>query len=150
MIKPMLAEEYTGNVNLPVYSQYKMAGCRCLVSKTKIEPRLGNSLSVLPGIADIQKYLPDDVTLDGELWLPCLTFEEILSRVKTNDGRKLEYHVFDIANTKTVFSSRMRKLRTVVKETEFIKIVNTQLVQTQTELDSLYKSYLKEGYEGLG
>lgn len=99
--------------NWPVLVQPKIDGLRLLASvgetgeielktrKNKYHPHLQH---IRTEVMRLMSYLPPEMTLDGEIWSPNLSFQEITSIGNSNlikrDPREelLQYHVFDIAD----------------------------------------------------
>jgi DNA ligase 1 len=144
-----------------VYSQPKLDGMRCIVSKDGMFSRLGNPVLSAPHIFDALKPLfkkYPEIIIDGELYADSLKddFSEIVSLAKktkptpadiAESAEKLEYWVYDII-TDDVFAIRYKNLSQMLKGIPGIVIVPTQPATSQTDLDKLYQGYIAKGEEG--
>jgi ATP-dependent DNA ligase len=99
--------------------------------------------------------------LDGELYLHGRPLQEIAGiarrdRVKGDelDEIMLQYHVYDCFFTDELampYSERRIRLEDICRmfaELEYVQCVETHYVNTQEELDRLYRQFLDAGYEG--
>ena len=89
-IECMLADKYDAkkHVNFPYYSQPKLDGVRCLVSKDGMQSRNGKPIISAPHIREaLEQFFQEfpDVVLDGELYNHDLKndFEKIISDRKS-------------------------------------------------------------------
>ena len=114
-MEPMLASTYVPIAESPsrkntYYTQPKLDGVRMLawVSTSSSSTRLNMSTRngkplkhLIPIFEPWLRDLPGNVVLDGELYTPGSTFQEIVSMVKntkdtTEAELRLEFHVFDV------------------------------------------------------
>lgn len=163
--EPMLAfkyEDYKSEIKFPVYSQPKLDGIRCIVTKEGMFSRNGKAVISAPHIRrNLEKLFEKFPTLilDGELYTDKLNndFNKICSLVKRTkpsaeelieSEKMIEYWVYDIfSNVK--FSSRNDILNEFLSQSfDMVKIVKTNLCNNQKELDNLYEKYMADGYEG--
>lgn len=168
-LDPMLAkdyEDYKDKLAFPVYSQPKLDGLRCVVTRQGAFSRQWKPFVTLQHIRDTVQPLfdiyPDLLALDGEMYSHELKdqFEAIVSIVKQPKATQediekckhsVQYHVYDIITDRdhlfnqrqTDFSLMLRGLRS-----PYVKSVSTIAVHTQAELDGIYQQYMTEGYEG--
>lgn len=175
-ILPMLAHDLTKTTKLPpfpMYIQPKLDGVRMVVHCVKegslqMTTRTGKDVYFMDHIRDVLSGVmrPGEV-LDGELYTPDKTFEEITGIVrksvrehsKDEDARSICYHVFDAftlgGGEATPFRERTRFVQEVLgrinREHPFSSaIINvpTNLVRTSTEADELHEQNVSNGYEG--
>ncbi len=158
-IKPMLASEF--NIKKikdnSVYTQPKLDGVRCLArvedGEVKLYSRGGKSLDLLPHINKSLESLKgyDSMCIDGEIYIHGFDFQELVSATKKINHLtpKLQYHVFDciVPDKNTTFKDRFDALKNINFD-DNIKLVET-LEINKANLESVYKSYLFNGYEGL-
>jgi len=88
--------------------------------------------------------------LDGELYLHGTKLQSIVSYVrneKKEEHNKLEFHIFDMPSTK-VWSIRSQGLA-LIKETEFVKVVDSFIVESHGELEQQLNMFLSDGYKGI-
>ena len=147
-----------GDIDFPVYVSTKLDGIRCVTIDGELKSR---SLKPIRNKA-LQKYYKHlckvcvdfDCVLDGELFSPELTFQEITSFVMSEDKEPpehLKFYVFDVFSMDSpddVFSKRYKlyKHNAMVANLKFLK---QEIVNNQEELDEMFKVALEEGNEGL-
>lgn len=168
--EPMLAQKFDDHkddIQFPVYSQMKLDGIRCVISKDGMATRNGKKIISAPHIFESLKSFFNknpNAILDGELYTDKLNndFNKICSLVKrtkpTEEELKesaatIEYWVYDapvvgVFTEENNFLDRFNLISTLLKDINKIKIVKTVEVNSNTLLDALYGSYLEEGYEG--
>jgi ATP-dependent DNA ligase len=168
--EPMLAnkwEDRKDKVSFPLFSQPKLDGMRCIIKKDGMWSRKGKKIVSAPHIFEelksIFSVIPN-VIFDGELYADKLAqdFSKIISLAKktkpTDEDLKeskdlLEYHIYDFPSSST-FSERNKNLFSTITKlmasnrNSKIRFVETTKVANQDELDTLFASYLKQGYEG--
>jgi DNA ligase-1 len=173
-LDPMLAKDYADykdKIAFPVYSQPKLDGLRCVVTRHGVFSRQWKPFATLQHIRDelqplFDKY-PDLLAFDGEMYSHELKdkFEEIVSIVKQPKAsaadierckNSVQYHVYDII-TETPHEFKQRQidchvmLRWLCQKTNekcSVLWVETLPAFDNNELDKLYRSYMSEGYEG--
>jgi DNA ligase-1 len=167
----MLASKYDPkkHTDFPYYSQPKLDGIRCLVSKDGMQSRNGKPIISAPHILEALEPFFDkypDVVLDGELYNHDLKdqFEKIVSLVRKTkptaedlkESKELvQYWVYDcmtdydfagrnqmIADIFETFDSKYRK------ENDSIGRVNTTVVDNEHNIETMLGHYLEQGYEG--
>lgn len=153
-MKPMLATNANlSNLHFPYYASPKLDGVRCLI-------RDGVALSRnLKPIRNeyVQNILGDTRFngFDGELIVGSPTAEDVFrktsSAVSTIEGEpEIRFHVFDdLTYPSAAFTARLNGLRIKVPHQSVISLVDQRLVTLFSDLESLEKTYLEEGYEGL-
>lgn len=154
-IQPMLAlDGKKVKFSFPVKLQRKYDGVRAIKILIDGEQKLlsrGNKIYSVQHIEDELKrmFLPEVMT-DGELYCHGVPLQKILSWVKRPqlDSLKIEYHIYDIPNSKP-WSERQTELESLrIPEDSCIKIVKTYSVNSMDELNKLHDQFIEEGYEG--
>lgn len=157
-------EDYEDKIKFPVYSQCKLDGIRCAISRHGMFTRNGKEIVSCPHIlfslADVFKAFPD-LVLDGELYNHELkdNFNKICSLVKKTKPTKedieesekiVQYWVYDAAVPNLVFFARMVMIETVFNKhkNQYIVTVPTYECKSKKELNVLYAEFLEKGYEG--
>jgi len=176
--KPLLApnkQPDLDELNYPLLTSYKLDGIRCIFYKGQI---LSRSLKPIPNKQLREKFEPIraytekyDLILDGEIYSPDLTFQEITSFVMTQDFedkkaikkfgeiKKIPYHLkfycFDAVeknNLSQFYADRILNNVIPLIYTDIIKlieIVTQDIVKSKQEVELYFEKALKEGYEGL-
>jgi len=162
-VEPMLAKKY-GEIDFtfPVYTQPKLDGMRCIVTKDGMWSRTGKKVVSAPHIYDALKPLfsqDPNYIFDGELFCNKYKndFNAIISLSKQTkptpedlvlSEKHLQYWIYDLPSSKKVFSERFADLKNLIPNHKSLVIVPTDHVNTQEELDSFYAEYQKDGQEG--
>lgn len=162
-VEPMLAKKY-GDVEFtfPVYTQPKLDGMRCIVTKDGMWSRTGKPVVSAPHIYNALKPLfsqDPNYIFDGELFCNKYKndFNAIISLAKQTkptsedlvlSEKHLQYWIYDLPSSKKVFSERFNEIKKLIPNHKSLVVVPTDLVNTQEELDGLYAEYLKDGQEG--
>lgn len=162
-IEPMLAKKY-GEIDFsfPVYTQPKLDGMRCVVTKDGMWSRNGKKVVSAPHIFNALKPLFDinpNYIFDGELFCDKYKndFNAIISLAKKTKPTQedldlseqyLQYWIYDFPSSNKVFSERFEDIKKLIPTHKSLVIVPTNFVKTQEELDALYSEYLKDGQEG--
>jgi DNA ligase-1 len=166
--EPMLAtkwEDRKDKVEYPIYSQPKLDGIRCIVSKNGMFSRNGKPIVSAPHIFEALKPVFDEnpeYIFDGELYADKFAndFNKIVSLVKktkptaedlVESKSVIEYHIYDFPSCKKKFSTRIMDLALVFLDYQIgrvCKLVSTQIVFGDEEVMELYGNYVDEGYEG--
>lgn len=162
-VEPMLAKKY-GDVEFtfPVYTQPKLDGMRCIVTKDGMWSRTGKLIVSAPHIYNALKSLfleNPNYIFDGELFCNKYKndFNAIISLAKQTkptsedlvlSEKHLQYWIYDFPSSNKVFSARFADIKKLIPDHKSLVVVPTNLVNTQEELDSLYSEYLKDGQEG--
>jgi len=141
MVLPMLANKWEDKKRMikePFYVQPKIDGVRLIVSKHGCYSRTGKEVK---GVEYLAEGLKEGEYLDGECYLPDVSFEEITSIFKT-DPKRLKYYVFDYFDMKRpelTFEERMKGRVNI----------ETKLVGSKEEIEENHDRYVREGYEGI-
>ena len=168
-ILPMLAHEYSKHgKKLPdvVCMQPKIDGIRLLVGRVsdtevKAYSRSGKRLAVPHILQALAPILRRAQFVDGELFAPSLTFEQLsgLARQQSLEGKDaLQFHVFDCfdfdekkgAPSEQGFWDRFYILRERLERLEgnVVKLVPTDKLP-KADVAQVLNRYVEEGYEGL-
>lgn len=156
----MLAGKFTDEkAAFPCFVQPKIDGVRCLFDGRRTWTRNGK-----PHIQAIQKRLSgidisgikERIILDGELYSPGKSFQEIVSAVKRNQRltHDLRYYVFDLLvldEPSLAFEARLQYLKKLKKEninTPYT-MVSTIPCTTLSGLKDFHKKFVNAGNEGL-
>lgn len=166
--EPMLAKEYeVGKINFPVYSQPKLDGIRCIVTKDGMFSRNGKPLPNAPHIyKQLEGFCKEwRIHFDGELYNHEFkeNFNKICSLAKitkpnpdtlAESERLLQYHIYDcypIDTPDMKFIDRYEILNNVFDsliDCQFIEQVNTLEAKNKHDLDMFYEIHVRVGYEG--
>lgn len=168
-VKAMLAHkygEYETDFN-DCYSQGKLDGMRCLVTRDGMFSRGGKPINSAPHIFEALKsvFIEDpDFVFDGELYASHLRndFEKLISLAKKSKPKPedlveseqhLQYWMYDIAagvEGNANFVSRNALLRQIVRaqDKSCLVFTPTEKVRDQEHMDELYAGYLADGQEG--
>jgi len=162
--KPMLAnkwEEYSNDITYPIYSQPKLDGIRCIVKKDGMWTRNGKAIISAPHVYERLKPLLDknpDLIFDGELYADKFAndFNAICSLVKKTkptkedldeSAQKIEYHIYDLPSHNNTFTKRYAEL-CKLNLPDCCVVVETNLVESEDDVDMLYGNYVAASYEG--
>jgi DNA ligase-1 len=167
--EPMLAakwEDCKDKVTYPIYSQAKLDGIRCVVTKNGMFSRNGKPILSAPHIIDSLRNLflvNPDLILDGELYCDKFAndFNKIVSLVKKTkptdadlkESKKyIEYHIYDLPSSDKNFVHRAYDLgilfETYLEMGKYCRIVQTYKVANEKAVEELYGGYVEAGYEG--
>jgi len=173
-LDPMLAKDYADyadKITFPVFCQPKLDGLRCIITRQGAFSRQWKPFVTLQHIRDAVQPLfdkhPDILAFDGEMYSHELkeNFEKIVSIVKQPKAtpediekckQSVQYHIYDVIYDKPKkYSARQAEILTMLtilfdqdQEQEYIQYVETLPAFNQEEMDQLYASCIREGYEG--
>lgn len=172
VIKPTLAKDYNDYKNkiaFPLYSQPKLDGLRCIITREGAWSRNWKRFVTLGHIQKLlaplfEKY-PNIVAFDGEVYNHDYKddFNTIVSLVKqpkaTEDDLRraeasIQYYIYDYVDrdAKVPFIDRSRQLLDFLNDVpdnwDELRFVETSLCNNQEELDDLMGRYIEDGYEG--
>ena len=167
--EPMLAakwEDCKDKVTYPIYSQAKLDGIRCIVTKDGMFSRNGKPIISAPHIIDSLRNLfvvNPDLIFDGELYCDKFAndFNKIVSLVKKSkptdadlkESKKyIEYHIYDLPSSNKNFLHRAYDLgilfETYLEMGKYCRIVDTRKVQSEVDVIEQYELLVEAGYEG--
>lgn len=161
-VLPMLAHSFEKrghDIKWPAFVQPKLNGIRCLAHKvSEVEilylSRGGKQFGTLAHLTPhLLAIMTIDEILDGELFTPELTFQEIIAAVKrektTNPNTLLvEYWVYDIVQTEASFIERNRHLLGMLPKKKPIITVPTLEAKNADMMRKLHAQFVQAGYEG--
>ena len=166
---PMLAKDYSDyadKLEFPVYSQPKLDGLRCVVTRQGAFSRQWKPFATLQHIREALQPLfdqyPDLLAFDGEMYSHELKdkFEEIVSIVKQPKAdaadiekckKAVKYHVYDIITLdKLPFRQRVADYNYILRiaRSDYLSPVESTPVFNNDELNAVYQKYIENGYEG--
>ena len=163
-IIPMTAHRYDKHphkIEFPAYAQPKLDGHRCIAiidkdGKCTLWSRSRKPILSMPHIiAELESKSLKNVTFDGELYNHDYRdkFEELTSLIRPDEAREgyteVQYHVYDTVSNGE-FAIRTMKLTAQLFSTynEYVKVVDTAMVEDEAELLTEFKQWLADGYEG--
>jgi ATP-dependent DNA ligase len=170
-IECMLADKYNPKKHnkFPYFSQPKLDGVRCLVSKDGMQSRNGKPILSAPHIRQaLEPFFQafPDAILDGELYNHDLKndFEKIISLARKTkptaadlkeSEEKIQYHVYDAIMDGT-FMDRLGFIDLhISRGNSFgnryyptVQTVTTRNVRDEHDIETLLGLYLECGYEG--
>lgn len=171
---PMLAKKYEPDktkLNFPVGLTTKIDGIRCLSlfynGKIRYYSRNNVEWHHFSDIFDSHiesflSYLPNGLTLDGELYSPNINFNKISSIVKKDKNTKpddiqkyIKYYIFD-SNEEAPYEERWSNLikayknyiKSLKKEDFMIVIMNTYWAENTQDIEKFHKYVTHLGFEG--
>jgi DNA ligase 1 len=162
--EPMLAakwEDYKDKIQYPIFSQPKLDGIRCIVTKDGMFSRNGKPIISAPHIFESMVELFDEnpnLIFDGELYADKFAndFNKIVSLVKRTKPtpsdlaeckKVIKYHIYDFPSHDGTFFERFRALYGV-KLPSTCEFVTTHPVENEADVMDLYGKYVEQGYEG--
>jgi ATP-dependent DNA ligase len=173
---PMLAQDFSKHkkkVIYPCFIQPKLDGYRMIYNTTSqtITTRQGKEFSIVKQSSKLYKELcslPSGYILDGELYVhnspdiqdtqDKVSFETLgvlrktknLTKEDKTNLDKIEYHVYDIIDTKLTYNNRKTMLHTLIdKKFGMIKPVTTIEVTSEDEITNYHQQIVNiDGYEG--
>jgi ATP-dependent DNA ligase len=167
--EPMLAakwEDYKDKIQYPIYSQAKLDGIRCIVTKDGMFSRNGKAIISAPHIIDSLRNLfvvNPDLIFDGELYADKFAndFNTIVSLVKktkptdadlAESKKQIEYHIYDLPSSKKNFLHRAYDLgilfETYLEMGKFCRLVDTRKAENEESVMEQYGLLVEAGYEG--
>lgn len=177
MFKPMLAPNDKVDLNevkYPIFASYKLDGIRCIFKNGEIlsrslKPIVNKQLrDKLQPLAEYSKE--HNIILDGEIYSPELTFQEITRFVMTQDFEDaksikkhgevltipshLKYYIFDCIKSEDFdleFIKREEFTDKVICDlpNDIIEEVEQVVVMSNNDVEELFSVALEEGFEGL-
>ena len=168
--EPMLAakwEDYKDKIEYPIFSQPKLDGIRCIVTKDGMFSRNGKPIISAPHIRESLSEVFEthpNLILDGELYADKFAndFNSIVSLVKKTKPTKedlkeskknIQYWIYDIPNDSVDFGNRCDRLHDLFNYnfdnmTKHCVEVETKICNNEDEVMALYEEYVDNGFEG--
>jgi DNA ligase-1 len=165
--EPMLAskwEDSKDKIAYPIYSQPKLDGIRCIVTKDGMFSRNGKPIISAPHIREGLQSLFDenpDLIFDGELYADKFAndFNKIVSLVKKSkptdadlkeSKKNIEYHIYDLPSASGTFENRFfnNLIKMYDALPKYCVLVKTMVCRNEKEVNILYEDCVEEGYEG--
>ena len=159
-------------IEFPAYVQPKLDGLRCIsylengkiILQSRTGMRFENFDLLRSQLMNLFEILGENVYLDGELYTDSIIFEELsglvrLTTEKTDDLQlekinSIKYNVFDIYfvnSPNMIYEERKEKVEQLmkVKNIFLIQLVDSTLIHSFEEVDSLHDEFVSNGYEGI-
>lgn len=153
LTKPMLAQDFKPVTEWPVLTQPKLDGNRCLAArvdgKVKLWSRGGKEIN-LPHIAQaLETFLPEGLTVDGELYCHGESLQTITSWIKKlqPESEQIRYVIYDCVLPEC-FSKRNEKILHITTVLPQIKFLGSQVAKDAEELEGYHAKWVAAGYEG--
>jgi ATP-dependent DNA ligase len=167
--EPMLAskwEDSKDKITYPIFSQPKLDGIRCIVTKDGMFSRNGKPIISAPHIrqslSEVFEVYPE-LILDGELYADKFAndFNKIVSLVKKTkptdadlkeSKKNIQYWIYDLPDNDIQFGDRCDRLHDLFGAFDsFSKHcieVETTLCMSEDDVIDLYEEYVEQGFEG--
>jgi ATP-dependent DNA ligase len=167
--EPMLAskwEDSKDKITYPIFSQPKLDGIRCIVTKDGMFSRNGKPIisapHIIESLSEVFEVYPDMV-LDGELYADKFAndFNKIVSLVKKTkptdadlkeSKKNIQYWIYDLPDNGIKFGDRCDRLHDLFNAFDsFSKHcieVETTLCMSEDDVVDLYEEYVDAGFEG--
>jgi DNA ligase-1 len=167
--EPMLAakwEDCKDKIQYPIYSQAKLDGIRCVVTKDGMFSRNGKPIISAPHIFKSLVPLFEDnphLIFDGELYADKFAndFNKIVSLVKKTkptdadlkeSKKNIEYHIYDLPSSDKNFVHRAYDLGILFETRSELhphcRLVDTRKVENEDDVMEQYELLVEAGYEG--
>lgn len=165
---PMLALDFNKrghSIIFPCYVQRKYDGTRCVAIPGR--GLFSRNRKPYPNLGHIQSEIDllgkdGNLIFDGELYSDELTFQEIVSLVRSQKLKedqkviipKIKFHCYDIIDTdgKIPFISRKVLLDSLFRKLgpfDSLRLVESEVCSTKDELKMFHDKYVSEGFEGI-
>ncbi len=167
--EPMLAskwEDSKDKITYPIFSQPKLDGIRCIVTKDGMFSRNGKPIISAPHIreslSEVFEVYPE-LILDGELYADKFAndFNKIVSLVKKTkptdadlkeSKKNIQYWIYDLPDNDIQFGDRCDRLHDLFENYNAFKKhcveVETHICNDEDEVMKLYGEYVEKGFEG--
>jgi DNA ligase-1 len=167
--EPMLAskwEDSKDKITYPIFSQPKLDGIRCIVTKDGMFSRNGKAIISAPHIreslSEVFEVYPE-LILDGELYADKFAndFNKIVSLVKKTkptdadlkeSKKNIQYWIYDLPDNDIQFGDRCDRLHDLFENynafNKHCVEVETTLCMSEDDVMDLYEEYVDAGFEG--
>ncbi len=167
--EPMLAskwEDSKDKITYPIFSQPKLDGIRCIVTKDGMFSRNGKPIISAPHIRESLEGLfkkHPDLIFDGELYADKFAndFNKIVSLVKKTkptdadlkeSKKNIQYWIYDLPNDSLTFGDRCDGLHDLFENYNVFNKhcveVETNICNDEDDVMELYEGYVAHGFEG--
>ena len=163
--EPGVLTSHAKKINWPVDVQVKFDGVRAKARRVdgaiKLFPRSGQLDECYDArhvIQQLDKWLPEDMELDGELYVHGKKLQEITSlakRFRVPDSTVLIYQVYDVpmfqGDRTKPWAMRRKLLESVVTETPSVKravTVTVSSIEGENGVVDLFRRFRERGFEG--
>lgn len=144
-------------IKFPCMAQAKLDGIRMIASDKLLSRRLHDIIGfehIKEETDALLAALPDCNFIDGELYKHGMMLQDISGIVRGSDldsKLDLEFHIFDFSIDNMGFHERFVILKETFSRFDFmyLKLVESTLVENQTQADEYYESLVNQGYEGI-
>lgn len=134
-------------VRYPCICHIKIDGVRALASQEAILTRAGKQLV---GLEKLQEQIPKKLTLDGELIIPGLGFQEGCGKIRNYDEcPEAVLCTFDIPDSKENFTDRLEQIKQLSIWYPNIQEVGWSIAENEQEVRDKFQAAIRLGYEGL-
>lgn len=130
----------------------KLDGVRAYWDGTRLISKAGNGFNAP---AWFSAGFPNQA-MDGELWISRNRFDEVSGIVRTykpneQDWQRVKFMIFDLPAAKGDFTARIKQMVEITRQTKspYLKMISQFKVADTEKLDSLLKSVVAKGGEGL-
>lgn len=157
-LSPMLAHKFKDHRKKVDWdnavAQPKLNGFRCLVrrvgKKLQAFSRENQPLQIPHILEELDKAVGDEI-LDGELYTHGMTLQQISSACKKLSSltERVNYNVYDVVAPQA-YMKRIKDMHVKLSfgSAEHLRVVESVLVRTESELMTAQAHFIAEGYEG--
>ncbi len=146
----MLAKKYDpSRYQSGLMMSLKYDGLRAIFKDGNLYTRNGHKIT---GAQHLTNIIPNNWSLDGELMIPDLHFQESSGLIRSDDNiPSAEYHVFDIPESTMEFTRRYRLYQDCLARLNHpqIHVVKHVKVKSEEHIQAQFQKALDVGYEGL-
>jgi DNA ligase-1 len=104
----------------------------------------------LPGLKHLYEELQNcALPLDGELFVPGMTFQQASGLIRSGKASRVNYLVFDTSIPEAPLTDRLDILEEELRECQYVKVVKHKPIGSASNLFDTYSRVIKAGYEGL-
>lgn len=135
------------------YVSEKLDGIRAFWNGKQLVTRTGN---IITAPAWFTAALPDNITLDGELWAGRGNFQQVASTVMDDSPnetqwKKIKYMVFDLPSDNRRFELRLKQLTTLINDIDrsHIQLISQHYFESLAELSAYQEHISQSNGEGL-
>lgn len=169
LIRPMLAVDFEArkgkNVAYPAYIQPKLDGVRALAfwngDHLELMSRNGKSWRDIGSVehiaAALERFLPKNTLLDGEIYAHGETFQQttrLVKKYRAGESEQLLFHPYDVIERDaldTPFSERFARfdwLSAQLAEGDPVEVVRTEVVRAEEDVYDYHRQFVEDGFEG--